>query len=59
MEEKLKEYSRLLEQTFEWGCNDEAKALYANAIYSVISGNKIFEECEQKFLDYIHENGIH
>ena len=59
MEEKLKEYSRLLEKTFEWSCNDEAKAFYANAVYFVISGNKFFEKCEQEFLDYMHENEIH
>lgn len=57
--DKLKYYTRLFEQTFEWGCNDRAKFLYANAIYSVISKNKIYEECEQEFLDYMRESGIH
>lgn len=58
-ENKLKTFSKLFEQTFEWGCNDIVKCLYANAIYSIISGNEIYRECEQDFLDYMHENGIY
>ena len=56
--DKLETFTHLFEQTFEWGCNDRAKCLYANAVYSVISANKIYEECEQDFLDYMRENGI-
>lgn len=29
MEEKLKELTKLYEKTFDWGCNDTAKCLYA------------------------------
>lgn len=57
--ELLKKYTKMYEQTFDWGCNDKAKYLYANAVYSVVSGKEIFKECEQDFLDYMHENGIH
>ena len=56
--DKLSELSRLYEQSFNWGCNDKIKALYANAVYSIISQNKTFENCEQEFLDYIHDNHI-
>lgn len=56
--DKLKSFTHLFEQTLEWGCNDRAKCLYANAVYSVISGKKIYKECEQEFLDYMRENGI-
>lgn len=58
-EAALKTFTRLFEQTMEWGCNDRAKCLYANAVYSIVSDNEIFKECEQEFLDYMHENGIH
>ena len=54
----LNKYAEMFEQTFDWGCNDRAKCLFANAVYSVISGNETFRECEQDFLDYMHENGI-
>lgn len=27
----------MYEKTFEWGCNDRAKCLYANAVYSIVS----------------------
>lgn len=53
---KLKKYTDLFEKTFDWGCNDTAKYLYANAIYSIISGNPNFKECEEDFLDYMLEN---
>ena len=56
---KLKRYTKMFEQTHEWGCNDRAKYLFSEAIYSVISGNKIYEECEQEFIDYMNENGIY
>ncbi len=52
---KIEKYTRLFEQTFDWGCNDTAKMLYANAVYSVISGKEIFAECEQEFLEYMAE----
>ena len=55
---KLNKFSEMLKETFEWGCNDRAKCLYANAIYSVITGEENYKECEQDFLDYMHENGI-
>lgn len=54
--EKLNKLANLLEKTFDWGCNDTAKVLYANAVYAVISGNKIFEECIDEFKEYILEN---
>ena len=54
--DKLEKFTKMFQQTFDWGCNDHAEALYANAVYSVISGNKIFEKCEQDFIDYMHEN---
>ena len=57
--QRLEKYTKMYEQTFDWGCNDRANYLFANAIYSVISGNETFKECEQDFLDYMHENGIH
>lgn len=53
---KLKKFTKLFQKTFDWGCNDRAKYLYANAVYSVISGNPTFEECEQEFLDYMIES---
>ena len=56
--DKLEKFTRMFEQTFDWGCNDRAKFLYANAIYSVISGSETFKECEQEFIDYMHENKI-
>ena len=48
----------MYEKTFGWGCNDRAKCLYANAVYSIVSGKEIYKECEKDFLDYMHENGI-
>lgn len=56
--DKLEKFTKMFQQTFDWGCNDRAKILYANAVYSVISGNETFEECEQEFIDYMHENKI-
>ena len=56
--EKLQKFSDMYYETCEWGCNDRAKCFFANAVYSIVSGNKNFEECEQEFLDYMHENHI-
>ena len=56
MEEKLNELTRLYEKTFDWGCNDTAKILYANAVYAIISGNEIFKECIDEFKNYMLEN---
>ncbi len=55
---KIKEFTKLYEQTFDWGCNDEAKVLFANAIYSIVSGRKNFKECEQEFLDYMADSEV-
>lgn len=55
---KLKKFSDMFKETFEWGCNDTAKFLYANAIYSIITENKTYKESEQDFLDYMLENDI-
>ena len=54
--EKLNKLANLFEKTFDWGCNDTAKVLYANAVYAVISENKIFEECVDEFKEYMLEN---
>ena len=54
----IKKYTSMYEKTFDWGCNDRAKCLYANAVYSIVSGKEIYKECEKDFLDYMHENGI-
>lgn len=54
--EKLNKLTNLFEKTFDWGCNDRAKVLYANAVYAVISENKIFEECIDEFKEYMLEN---
>lgn len=54
--EKLNSLTNLFEKTFDWGCNDTARDLYANAVYAVVSGNEIFEECIDKFKDYMLEN---
>ena len=59
MLEKIKELTNMYAQTLEWGCNDRAKYLYANAIHAVVSENDTYEECIQEFVDYMHENGIH
>lgn len=56
IEEELKSLTNLFKKTFEWGCNDRAKALYANAVYAVISENKTYEECIDEFKDYVLEN---
>lgn len=56
--DKLSELSRLFEQTFDWGCNDEAKALYANAVYAIISNNPAFNDCEKEFIEHMRENHI-
>jgi len=55
-QEKLEKYSKMLESTFDWGCNDHAKYLYSLAVYSVISGKEIFKECEEEFIEYIAES---
>lgn len=49
----IENYTKMYEQTFDWGCNDKAKYLFANAIYAIVSGKEIFEECKQNFLDYM------
>ena len=54
--EKLNKLANLFEKTFDWGCNDTAKILYANAVYAVISENKIFEGCIDEFKEYMLEN---
>ena len=56
MEEELKSLANLYEKTFDWGCNDTAKILYANAVYAIISGNEIFKECIDEFKNYMLEN---
>ena len=55
-EEELKRLTNLFEKTFDWGCNDTARALYANAVYAIISGNEIFEQCIEDFEDSISYN---
>lgn len=57
--DKIENFTYLFEQTLDWGCNDMAKCLYANAVYSVITGKENYKECEQEFKDYMYENGIH
>lgn len=57
-ETELENLTKLFAKTFDWGSNDTAKilyanALYANAVYAVISGNKIFEERIKEFKDYM------
>lgn len=54
--EQLNKLTDLFEKTFDWGCNDGIRDLYANAVYAVISENEIFEECIDKFKDYMLEN---
>lgn len=56
---RLEKYTKMYHETFEWGCNDKASYLYAHAVYSVVSGNEIYRECEDEFLEYMYENGIH
>lgn len=54
--EKLNKLTDLFEKTFDWGCNDTASDLYAYAVYAVISGNEIYEECIDKFKIHMLEN---
>lgn len=54
--EKLNRLTDLFEKTFDWGCNDKAKDLYANVLYAVIRGDKIYEEYIEEFKDYMLEN---
>ena len=53
-QEKLEHLTDLIEQTFDWGCNDEAWDLYAHAVYSVVSGNENFKDCEHTFENYVN-----
>lgn len=53
---KIQEYSKLLEKTFDWGCNDEAINLYANAVYEISTHNKAFKGAGKEFEDYILYN---
>lgn len=53
---KLEQLTNLFEKTFDWGCNDTARDLYANAVYAVVSGNEIFKECVEQFEEHVLEN---
>lgn len=53
---KLKELTETMNQTFDFGCTDEAWDKYAHAVYYIVSENKIFEDCLQEFIDYVEEN---
>ena len=58
-EETLKKIQRLTdlyETTFDWGCNDESTAMYANAIYACMHPELDYwqhsiEDFEQHILD--------
>ena len=50
---KIQRYSKILEKTFDWGCNDEARDLYANAVYEIATHNKAFEGAEKEFEEYV------
>lgn len=53
---QIKKLTDLYETTMEWGCNDEAKALFANAIYACIyPEKKWFQECIDEFKNYLLE----
>ena len=51
--EKLNKLSNLFEKTFDWGCNDNARDLYTNAVYAVISEKKVWEGCVEEFTDFM------
>lgn len=52
---RLKECCTLLEKTFNWSCNDEAKALFANAAYAIVTDNPTFSDSEDIFKQYVLE----
>ena len=51
---QIKELTDLYETTMEWGCNDHAKCLFANAIYACMHPEKEwFQECIGDFIKEI------
>ena len=57
--QKLKNITRMYEKTFKWDCHDMAEALYANAVYAIVTENKAFNTSVKEFMDYMHENKIY
>ena len=54
---KMERLSNIFEKTFDWGCNDEAQALYANAMYSCVhpddtAFSDAIEMFEQHMIDF-------
>ena len=54
--DKIEDLTKLFEKTMEWGCNDRAKCLYAQAVYAIVSEDDIYEECIDEFKDYMLES---
>ena len=54
MVEKIKRLSQLYEKTFEWGCNDGAKELFADAVYACLHPeDDCWQECITEFEQYM------
>ena len=50
---QIKELTDLYETTMEWGCNDNAKCQFANAVYACMHPDeKYFQHCIDKFKNY-------
>lgn len=53
---QIKELTDLYETTMEWGCNDTAKALFANAIYACMHPEEEwFQHCIDEFKNHLIE----
>lgn len=51
---QIKELTDLFETTMDWGCNDEVKCSFANAIYACINPEKeYFQHCIGDFIKEI------